>query len=90
MARSTAVPATVSDAPVIEPKGLTDEAFERSIIVGAVVGTVALIAVTFVLALLGGLGVATAAAVAPWPGLVCGVFFGGNAFLGRAMHKADH
>jgi hypothetical protein len=90
MARATAVPAAVADAPVIEPKGLTEEAFERSVILGAVVGTVVLIALTFGLALLGGLDVGTAAAVAPWPGLVCGVFFGGNAFLGRAMYKADH
>lgn len=90
MAGSTAVPATVSDAPVIEPKGLTDEAFGRAVVLGAVVGTIVLIAITFGLALLGGLGVGTAAAVAPWPGLVCGVFFGGNAFLGRAMYMADH
>ena len=98
MAVAQELPVTVAvDAPVIravpDPSDhdvrITDGAFYRLMILGAIVGIIVMTALSVGMAAVGGIDLGTSLALAPVPGVVAGVFFGGNALIGRAIARAE-
>jgi hypothetical protein len=77
------------DAESVDIHDLSDREASDALVRGAVLGFVLVFVIAWAIAMGVGLGPATAAAVATWPAVVGGPFFGSLAFLVSALLRHE-